>query len=239
MKLSQIKRLYIIAFLRGLYFYLPIFTLFFIDKGVSIASVVIAQTFYSIFSFIGEIPTGVFADKFGQKKSVIIGSIIEIGGIIGFLFSPTVIGLFISQSIRGFGSSFISGADDAWTYEIVKNEKQDYKQVSGYIQIIDLVGRAVSAGIAGVVIQLYGPATYPWLIMVTAVSIGLSLIISSTLRDYVDEIHEERPNIWSGIILPTVQILKKKCYCSSTTNRPLIVVERTIFLAKYLSTSVY
>lgn len=232
--LSQTKRLYIIAFLRGLYFYLPIFTLFFTDKGVSLESLIIAQTCYSIFSFISEIPTGVFADKFGQKKSVIIGNIIEIAGIVGLLFSPTAIGLFISYSIRGFGSSFISGADDAWTYEIAKNEGQDYKKVSARIQTIDLIGGALSAGIAGIVVQLYGSATYPWLIIATAVAIGLSLIISATLRDYVDEIHEDRPKIWSGIILPTIQILKK-----NVVVRALLIVLILSLNGEYFLQSIY
>lgn len=61
-----------------------------------------------------EIPTGVVADTYGRRRSVIIGTLI-IGA--AFLLEgarPLVWLVLLAEAIRGFGWTFLSGALDAW-----------------------------------------------------------------------------------------------------------------------------
>lgn len=81
---------------------------------------VIVGVVLQFFCVIFEIPTGIVADSYSRKYSIIIGFIMT--GI-GFLiegFMPNFIFLLIAQAIWGIGSTFISGSLQAW---IVDEEK--------------------------------------------------------------------------------------------------------------------
>ncbi|OHB24188.1 MAG: hypothetical protein A2542_01480 [Parcubacteria group bacterium RIFOXYD2_FULL_52_8] len=62
-----------ICFLKGLYWFTPIFSLFLLADGVSLAVIVAANVAWSLGAFLGEMPTGIFADKYGQKLSMVPG----------------------------------------------------------------------------------------------------------------------------------------------------------------------
>jgi len=74
---SNTKKLKLINFLKGFYFHAPILTLYFLDNGIRLSHVVYAQIFYSVFSLLSEVPTGIWADRKGQKKSLTVGLILE------------------------------------------------------------------------------------------------------------------------------------------------------------------
>ncbi|MDD3190772.1 MAG: MFS transporter [Candidatus Pacebacteria bacterium] len=75
---------------------------------------VLVGTLLESVCFIFEIPTGVVADLHSRKKSVIIG-VFLIG--LGFVFEgifATFLGVLIAQIIWGIGTTFVSGAREAW-----------------------------------------------------------------------------------------------------------------------------
>jgi DHA3 family tetracycline resistance protein-like MFS transporter len=75
--------------------------------------------------FIFEIPTGIVADIYSRKLSIIIGTVL-IG--MGFILEgsiPVFAVLLASQVLWGMGYTFISGAVDAWIAEEDKSRKLD------------------------------------------------------------------------------------------------------------------
>lgn len=77
--------------------------------------------------FIFEIPTGIVADVYSRKLSIIIGLIL-IG--IGFTIEgsmPIFSAVIISQVVWGIGSTFTSGSVDAWIAE--ENKNVDFNQI--------------------------------------------------------------------------------------------------------------
>ncbi len=69
-----------------------------------------------------EVPTGLLADLYSRKLSVVIGYFV-IG--IGFLIETASLSfawIFVAQITWGFGYTFISGALDAWVSDETKNE---------------------------------------------------------------------------------------------------------------------
>jgi DHA3 family tetracycline resistance protein-like MFS transporter len=94
--------------------------------------------------FIFEIPTGIVADVYSRKLSIIIGLIL-IG--IGFTIEgsiPIFSAVIISQVVWGIGSTFTSGSVDAWIAE-EENKNVDFNQI--YL-------RAAQAGQIGSVIGI-------------------------------------------------------------------------------------
>lgn len=73
-------------------------------------------------TFLFEIPTGVFADSYSRKWSVIIGCILSgVAYILEGLF-PIYLTVLLAQVLFGVGFTFQSGANDAWLADEVGPE---------------------------------------------------------------------------------------------------------------------
>jgi len=174
-----------IGFLKGLYFYIPIFTFFLLAENVSLSAVVISQVFYSLFVFLGEVPTGLFADRFGQKISIIFGYSIEAIGIALVIIFPTTIGLYVAYSMRGLGSSFLSGSEEALLYESVKQSgKNNFQKIYGQFLSNEQMGFIVSTALAGFAYQYLGEQAFVPLIAFTAICILSAGIASLFLKNF-------------------------------------------------------
>jgi DHA3 family tetracycline resistance protein-like MFS transporter len=92
-----------------------------------------------------EVPTGVVADKYSRKLSVVIGYIIIGLGFFVELLTLDFIWIFVAQIIWGFGYTFISGALDAWVSDETDNQDIEYtfikaNTISKVMTIIGIIG---------------------------------------------------------------------------------------------------
>lgn len=82
---------------------------------------------FALFSLLLEYPTGVFADRFGRKRAVTLGSfLLMIGGVI---IASAINGwmLFAGVMLQSAGRAFVSGALEALIYDSLKAHKQEEK----------------------------------------------------------------------------------------------------------------
>lgn len=82
--------------------------------GLTPLELVLVGTLLEATCFVFEIPTGIIADLYSRKLSVIIG--VFLMGI-GFVFEgmfPTFSAVLVAQVVWGIGATFISGAREAW-----------------------------------------------------------------------------------------------------------------------------
>jgi DHA3 family tetracycline resistance protein-like MFS transporter len=82
--------------------------------GLNPLQLVLVGTLLEAVCFVFEIPTGIVADLYSRKLSVIIG--IFLMGI-GFIFEgifPTFFAVLVAQVVWGIGATFVSGAREAW-----------------------------------------------------------------------------------------------------------------------------
>lgn len=177
-------RFYIVGFLRNLYFYLPIFTLFLLDKGITMEVVVFSQLFYSLAQFIAEVPTGLIADRYGQKTSIVIGYLIEAVGIASVILWPTELGLYACYALGGLAMAFLSGSEEALLYESAKHEKKSYQRAYGKFLALQTWGMVAGTMLSGAVIYFYGAASYVGLMVGTVVALCICAVISLTQRSY-------------------------------------------------------
>ncbi|AUD64430.1 hypothetical protein BK011_01580 [Tenericutes bacterium MZ-XQ] len=92
-----------------------------------------------------EVPTGVVADKYSRKLSVVIGYIIIGLGFFVELLTLDFIWIFVAQIIWCFGYTFISGALDAWVSDETDNQDIEYtfikaNTISKVMTIIGIIG---------------------------------------------------------------------------------------------------
>jgi MFS transporter len=60
-----------------------------------------------------EVPTGWFADKFGHRASLILGSVVQVGGMVCCWLGAGVPELVVASLLVAVGDAFRSGADEA------------------------------------------------------------------------------------------------------------------------------
>jgi MFS family permease len=83
-----------------------------------------------IVSMAAEVPTGAFADKFGRKRSALVG--IMLAAIYGFVvfFGRDFEFYIISAVLSGVGSAFVSGSLEALVFESAGMTKAIFRKVS-------------------------------------------------------------------------------------------------------------
>jgi DHA3 family tetracycline resistance protein-like MFS transporter len=74
-------------------------------------------------AFVFEIPTGIIADIYSRKLSIIIGFILMGMGFLVEGFFPAFLPILIAQVIWGLGYTFTSGAGEAWISDEIGEER--------------------------------------------------------------------------------------------------------------------
>lgn len=170
------------------------------SAGVSFKTISLGFGFLYVVLALFEIPTGIWADLFGAKKSSIIGGIIQALSLFLFLLAKEsnliVISCFV---LYGIGSSFISGALSALLYSSVKDEEKNKFNSSRYFSVIEKTSVAsyifasASVGFLSKWLGLYSFSVagliYLIAVLIVAISVNEEVIkkTSKKLSEFVDQ----------------------------------------------------
>ncbi|WP_456275203.1 MFS transporter [Bacillus sp. AK128] len=132
----NIRVMYWVHFFGAISFLAPVLTLFYTERGLSASQILIVLMFWSGAVLIGEVPTGVFADRFGAKISFLTGTLLKILSLVLLLFAYEPWMFFLYSFINGFSVTFFSGADEALIYDSLKESGHENQmdQAMGHIQ---------------------------------------------------------------------------------------------------------
>jgi DHA3 family tetracycline resistance protein-like MFS transporter len=75
---------------------------------------VLVGTVLEIAAFVFEVPTGVVADTVSRRLSIILGTALMGLGFIVWGAAPLFVTILLAQALWGIGTTFISGAWEAW-----------------------------------------------------------------------------------------------------------------------------
>jgi DHA3 family tetracycline resistance protein-like MFS transporter len=120
------------------------------EAGLSPVQLLLVGAGYQGAILISETPTGVIADTYGRRRSVLLGLLLVGGGIIvsGSVaeFAPILVG----SIVWGFGNTFISGAGEAWIADEVGLERanQVYLRSAQLTKFFWVAAIPISIGIA-------------------------------------------------------------------------------------------
>ncbi|MEN0589444.1 MFS transporter [Kurthia gibsonii] len=101
------------------------------DAQLNPLELVLIGTIMELAVLLCEIPTGLVADLFGRKKSIIIGTIIIGGAHLLEGSIPSFTAIAIAAALWGMGWTFISGAETAWIADEITPEQLDYTLLNG------------------------------------------------------------------------------------------------------------
>jgi MFS family permease len=154
---KEIYIFWLAEFLLGIDLMGPVLLIFFKDwGGLNQTQIQSLQSWFMLWIFILEIPTGVFGDVKGKKFSVIFGFTLSI--IATFLYSivPNIWMFALGEFIFALGAAFVSGAMEAWLYDISKDLKAEekFRDISVIKSNLHILGMIVAAIIFAPISQL-------------------------------------------------------------------------------------
>lgn len=101
------------------------------DVGMSPLQLVLAGAVFEATILLCELPTGVVADTYGRRLSVILGAAIFGAGLLLMGLAPLLAAIMLANVIAGVGDTFMSGATDAWLADEVGEEAVGRAYVRG------------------------------------------------------------------------------------------------------------
>lgn len=164
MKLRQwwrdpVNRNYLYSFFKNFAFFSAVLVPFFTDWGhITLFQVQLLQSWFSVWVFILEVPTGVVADKIGRKHSLTLGAIFLAVATMLYGSIPVFTNFLLAEFLFAIGDALNSGADQALLYDTLKaqNREDEGKKVLGYADALMLAGMAVAALVGSVIAAKLG-----------------------------------------------------------------------------------
>ncbi len=146
------------GFLKNLRFFDAFFILFLVEKGLSYTEIGVLYAAREIFINVLEIPSGIIADSYGRKNSLVLSFFAYILSFLLFYFSVNFIGFFFAFLLYGLGEAFRSGTHKGMIMEYLKLKGQGHLKVNyyGHTRSWSQKGSALSSLIAGVVVFYSG-----------------------------------------------------------------------------------
>jgi MFS family permease len=156
---DPINKNYAYAFFKNFAFFSAVLVPFFTDWGhISLFQIQVLQSWFSVWVFVLEVPTGAIADKLGRKYSLMLGALfIAIATIIyGSIASFSV--FLLAEFIFAIGYALNSGADQALLYDTLKSQgrEDESKKVLGRADAIMLSGMMLAAVMGSVIAARFG-----------------------------------------------------------------------------------
>ena len=157
--MTQVNKFYLASFLKNQTYFAPIMVLFFQDLGLNYSQIFWVFTIGSIFLFLIEIPTGIFADLYGKRRSLILSKFFIFLSYILFGLSGNFVALLIANLILELGNSFRSGTETAFVYNYLHENKENspsYNKVKSGQKFYARISESLGAAIGGFLAYKYG-----------------------------------------------------------------------------------
>jgi len=155
---SNIWKLYLAKFVGNFEFVAAIFVLYLLSNGLSMTQVLLLQSFFTVLIFFLEIPSGVVADLFGLKRTLMLSQISVTIGFIFYGFSSSFYWFLLAEFFIALGISLYSGTDSAFVYDTLKQIKEEskFKKVMGRVNAIGTTSIGISAALGGYLATIFG-----------------------------------------------------------------------------------
>ena len=141
-------------------FYTVVFTIASVYRvttvGLSPLQLVLIGTALEAAVFVFEIPTGVVADLYGRRLSIVVGFLIIGAAFILQGSIPVFLPILLTEALWGIGYTFTSGASEAWIADEIGQARAGAAYLRGAQigEVGSLAGIAISVALASVQLQL-------------------------------------------------------------------------------------
>jgi MFS family permease len=185
-KNTQYYKFCLYGFFKNLRFFEPFLILFFLEQGLSFLEIGILYSIREILINIFEIPSGIIADSFGRKKSLIFSFLFYILSFLIFFVTERYFIFLIAIVFYAIGDAFRTGTHKAMIFDYLKinnwnDQRADYY---GHTRSWSQMGSAVSAILAALIIFYSG--NYRTIFVFSVIPYFIDLILISSYPSYLN-----------------------------------------------------
>lgn len=159
---NQLKKLY--AFEMTICFRIAdaVWVLFLLQRGFSLAQAGLAEGIFHITSLIFEVPSGMAADLFGRRRTLMTAGILGMLSAAGMCLKGGFWLVCVGMSLSAISCNMISGTEEAMVYDSLAEcgQAERFGRVWAKLSIIGRCGSAVSCLISPVAMALGYRGTY-------------------------------------------------------------------------------
>jgi len=120
-----------------------------------------------------EVPTGWFADRFGYRRSLILGSLLQVAGMICCWLAEGIPGLVGACLLVAVADAFRSGADQSLLYRtcVAIERESDFQSIEARARAVQVVALAILIVAGGAIVTKWG-FTAGWLAETVLCALG-------------------------------------------------------------------
>ena len=204
---KNIKLLAIFNFFSDLKFHSAILILYFAKITHSYTLAMSLFSVVMISSALFEIPTGIFSDLIGRKKTVILGAVSATISAIFYALGSNYWILFLGAVLEGLARSWYSGNNDALLHDSLKEINRTDRfdeylgKISAFFQAALMIGAVV-----GSIIAYWSFSIIMWLSVIPQ----LTCILIAAFIIERKNIKKESTNIFSHLHLSSINLWRNK-----------------------------
>ena len=192
------------GFLKNLKLFEPFLILFLLEKNLTFTLIGTLYAYREIMTNLLEVPTGIIADAFGRRRTMVQSFLAYIVSFLIFYYASTFWLLMLGMTFFAFGEAFRGGTHKAMIFEYLKmNGWQDQRvDYYGHTRSWSQNGSALSALIAAGIVFVSGRYDVIFLVSTLPYVLNLFLMLSYP-RELDGTIHE------NGSIAESLAIIRQ------------------------------
>ena len=149
------------------------------EAGLNPLQLILVGTVLELTVLLADVPTGVLADVYSRRLSLIVGYALVGAGYILEGSVPIFASILLAQVVWGFGFTFVSGAFQAWLADELQDDSKTasvFVKATKYESFGALVGICLSAALATVYVGFS-------LIAGGVIFLGLALFVTVSMQE--------------------------------------------------------
>ncbi len=177
----RLRQFYLYRLLATSYLYAPIFMLFQADRGLSFFQRLALGGIYSGVVIVTEIPTGVFADRIGRRRAMLLGALTMVASCLCAVAARGFGPFAVAEALGAVSMALCSGADSAYLYDLLRahGREHEYAQRESTASAWHLLGSAGAALGGGMLARVDLVLPY----YVTAAVAAVAAVVACMLHD--------------------------------------------------------
>jgi MFS family permease len=176
--IRNIRLIYGLAFFHSFMVIVPVIVPFFVSKGLSLADIFYLQAVFATSIVLLEAPSGYFADIFGRRNALILGSIAHGLAYLCLNFASDLATLIVFEIMAGAAASLLSGADIALLYDSQKALETEAGQSSEHSNGIAHLGfiRSSAEGLGALVGGVLALWSFELMVLIQSIAAWVCLL---------------------------------------------------------------
>jgi MFS family permease len=177
----NLRLFYLFRLLATSYLYVPIFMLFQEGRGLSFFERLALGGIYAGVIVAVEIPTGVFADRIGRRRSMLFGALMMAASCLVAFKAHSFATFALAEALAALSMALCSGADSAYLFDLLleHNRAHEYGRRESAASAWHLMGTAAAAAGGGFLGQIDLGLPY----LVTAGVASVAAVVACLLDD--------------------------------------------------------